>query len=448
MNRPVASKTTGMAGAAFGLRRTSRCWSLAMLLSAGLAVAAYGAEPLGSSLNLDQLVTTAQRDNKDLRVARYAVQLARARLVQAGALPNPRINASGSSDFAFNNDGAYNASFGISQDFPVAGRILRQKEVAAVDIELAQAEIEDAERRLAGEVAANVYRVLVVDRQMLARETLSAVDERLAKATRSRFKAAEVSELDVNAVALDLQKLAQERALLETQRKALLQALNRQLGRAPDAGLSIIEPLPAVDALPPLEAEVSKALSLRPDLRQVQLQVDRAQAEIALAKAKRWEDWSVGVGIQQDRQVIDGGQAQGNDRALSFNLTIPLSLKNRSRGLLAEAEAAADQSRARAEALKFEINGEVAAAHAEAASLQSLLKTYDDGLLPVARRNVGLAEKGYGQGLVSVVEVVQAQRQQAELNNAQLAALDQYLQALARLRTAVGDYTLLTESTP
>jgi outer membrane protein, heavy metal efflux system len=448
MNRPVASKTTGMAGAAFGLRRTSRCWALAMLLSAGLAVAAYGAEPLGSSLNLDQLVTTAQRDNKDLRVARYAVQLARARLVQAGALPNPRINASGSSDFAFNNDGAYNASFGISQDFPVAGRILRQKEVAAVDIELAQAEIEDAERRLAGEVAANVYRVLVVDRQMLARETLSAVDERLAKATRSRFKAAEVSELDVNAVALDLQKLAQERALLETQRKALLQALNRQLGRAPDAGLSIIEPLPAVDALPPLEAEVSKALSLRPDLRQVQLQVDRAQAEIALAKAKRWEDWSVGVGIQQDRQVIDGGQAQGNDRALSFNLTIPLSLKNRSRGLLAEAEAAADQSRARAEALKFEINGEVAAAHAEAASLQSLLKTYDDGLLPVARRNVGLAEKGYGQGLVSVVEVVQAQRQQAELNNAQLAALDQYLQALARLRTAVGDYTLLTESTP
>jgi len=448
MNLPVAYKAMGMTGAAFGLRRTSCRLSLAVLLFTGLSVSAAAAEPLGSSLNLDQLITAVQRDNKDLRVARYAVELARARLVQAGALPNPRINASGSSDFAFNNDGAYNASFGISQDFPVAGRILRQKQVAAVDIELAQAEIEDAERRLAGEVAANVYRVLVVDRQMQAREALSAVDERLAKATRSRFKAAEVSELDVNAVALDLQKLAQERSLLETQRKALLQALNRQLGRVPDAALSLTEPVPAVDTLPPLEAEVSKALSQRPDLRQVQLQVDRAQAEIALAKAKRWEDWSVGVGVQQGRQVIDGGQPQGNDRALSFNLTIPLSLKNRSRGLLAEAEASADQSRARAEALKFEIKGEVAAAHAEAASLQSLLKTYDDGLLPVARRNVGLAEKGYGQGLVSVVEVVQAQRQQAELTTAQLATLDQYLQALARLRTAVGDYTLLTESTP
>lgn len=448
MNRPVAPIATDIAGAAFRLRRTSCRLSLTVLLAAVFAVSAAAAEPLGTSLNLDQLIATAQRDNKDLRVARYALQLARARLLQAGALPNPRINASGVSDFAFNNDGAYSASFGISQDFPVAGRILRQKEVALVDIDLAQAEIEEAERRLAGEVTANVYRVLVVDRQMQAREALSAVDERLAKATRSRYKAAEVSELDVNAVSLDLQKLAQERSLLETQRKGLLQSLNRQLGRPAASPLSVIEPLPAIDALPALDTEVSKALSQRPDLRQVQLQVDRAQAEIALAKAKRWEDWSVGLGVQQDRQVIDGAPSQGIDRALSFNVTIPLSLKNRSRGLLAEAEATRDQSRERAEALKFEISSEVAAAHAEAASLQSLLKTYDAGLMPVAERNVGLAEKGYSQGLVSVVEVVQAQRQQAELKAAQLATLDQYLQALARLRTAVGDYTLITDTTP
>jgi outer membrane protein TolC len=53
---------------------------------------------------------------------------------------------------------------------------------------------------------------------------------------------------------------------------------------------------------------------------------------------------------------------------------------------------------------------------------------------------VRLAQQGYRQGLIPVFDVVQAQRQQAELNSAYLAMLDQYLQALVRLHTAVGDY--------
>lgn len=448
MSQAVASSVTGVAGVAFGRFRLSRSWLIAAVVSvaAGMPVAADQA--LGTSLTLGQLINTAQRDNKDLRVARYAVDIARARLIQAGTLPNPRLNIGGGSDFAFNNDGAYTASVGISQDFPVAGRLLRQKDVARLDVELAQIEIEDAERRLAGEVAANVYRVLIVDRQLQAREALRSIDERLAKTTRSRYKAAEVSELDVNAVTLDLQKLGQERATLDTQRLSLIQALNRQLGRPAATPLAVTEPLPGVDTLPPLEAAVSAALADRPDLRRVQRQVDRADADIALAKSRRWEDWSVGLGVQQDRQVIDGAPSQSADRALSFNVTIPLSLKNRSRGAVAEAEAAADQARARVEALKLDISSEVAAAHAEAASLQTLLKTYDADVLPVAERNVGLAQKGYGQGLVNVLEVVQAQRQQAELRAAALNTLDQYLQALVRLHTAVGDYRQLPDSTP
>jgi outer membrane protein TolC len=115
---------------------------------------------------------------------------------------------------------------------------------------------------------------------------------------------------------------------------------------------------------------------------------------------------------------------------------------------MAEADATADQARARVEALKLDISSEVYAAHAEAASLQALLKTYDADVLPVAERNVGLAQKGYGQGLVNILEVVQAQRQQAELKAAALNTLDQYLQALARLHTAVGDYRHLPDSTP
>ncbi len=414
-----------------------------------MLTAAAGADQGTSPVfNLDQLIATAQRDNKDLRAARMSIEAARARLTQAGALANPRINVGAGSDFAFRNEGAYTASVGISQEFPIAGRLARQKDVALVDIQLAQAEVLNAQRQLAGEIAANVYRILVLDRQIQAREDLSEVDEKLAKATRSRFKAAEVSELDVNTVSLDIQRLAQERLLLESQRRVLLQSINLQLGRPSTGSLTVEEPLPNLDSLPPLDTELSKAMRQRPDRHQASLQIDRAQAQLGLADAKRWEDWSVGLGVQQDRQAIVGALGQPNDRALLLNLTIPLSLRSRTQGLVDEAAVSVRQSRARRDALTQQIDSEVAAAHAQAASLQSLYKNYESTLLPVTARNVALAQKGYGQGLVPLLEVIQAQRQEADLRTSALNTLDLYLQAYARLQTAVGNYPLLTDSSP
>ena len=80
--------------------------------------------------------------------------------------------------------------------------------------------------------------------------------------------------------------------------------------------------------------------------------------------------------------------------------------------------------------------------------MRGVLHNYEANLLPVAERNVGLAEKGYTQGLLSIVEVVQVQRQHGELQAAALNTLDQYLQALTRLRTAVADYAPPTDAPP
>ena len=148
-----------------------------------------------------------------------------------------------------------------------------------------------------------------------------------------------------------------------------------------------------------LDEALSK-ITRRPDLRLAQLHIDRAKADIALSKAQSWEDWSVGLGVQQDRLSITGAPPQGADRALNLSLSIPLPLKSRSRGRIAAAEAAAVQAQAQTDALRLAIESEIAAAHAEVASLQGVLHNYEANLLPVAERNVGLAEKGYTQGLL------------------------------------------------
>lgn len=190
-----------------------------------------------------------------------------------------------------------------------------------------------------------------------------------------------------------------------------------------------------------------RALLQRPDFQTAMLGVDRAAAEKALARALRWQDWSVGLELAQDKQSIQGAPPQSADRAIGVTLSIPLPLFNKSQGLIAEADANRNQALARVDALRLGILGEVGGAHAEVVRLQALLGEFGKSYLPVGERNVRLARIGYDMGLIPVFDVVQAQRQLAELNKSYLATLDQFLQALVRLHAAAGDYAPLSLET-
>ncbi|MFA5172110.1 MAG: TolC family protein [Sulfuriferula sp.] len=387
-----------------------------------------------------QAIDIAVQSNKDLQAARYTVEQARARLLQAELAPNPRLDIAARNDLIFKNQGEYAASIGISQQFSVVGRIAHQQEVARVDVALALAEIRQAELKLAGDVTSQFYRILALNRQIEVREHLIDVDQKLVLGTRNRFKAAEVSELDVNTAQLELLRLTQERTLLLSQRITQLAQLNQLLGRAGTQAITLNDTLPNSDSLPSLADQQRQALSSRPDLRFALLSANRAQANQALARVQRWEDWTVGVVLEQSRLVIDGGPPQESGRALGLSLSIPLPLRNKNQGNIAEAAATETQAYARIEALKLSISNEVASAYAETERLQQALSEYQRNMLTLSTRNVRLALQGYNQGLIPVGDVVRIQRQQGELNIAYLDTLDQYLQSLARLHIATGDY--------
>lgn len=405
-----------------------------------LATTAIAGTP-AITFNLPQLIEQAERGNKDLQAARYAIDIGRARLVQAGLRPNPTLDLSGRSDFLFNNEGEYDVSIALNQEFPVAGRILRQKDVARVDIALAEMEVAEAGRKLADDIAGKVYRLLVSQRKEGALGSIIVAEEKLLKTSRARFRAAEVSELDVNTVQLDLQRLGMDRALLHNEQQALTGALNILLGRDASTALTVLEPIPESRPLPGLAQLEHLAMQQRPDLQAALLGVDRAVAEKALARSLRWQDWSVGLELAQDKQAILGAPEQGVDRSIGVSVSIPLPVFNKGQGLVAEADANRDQSLARVEALRASIRGELAGAHAQATRLQAALARFGEGASPISARNIRLARQGYDMGLVPVFDVVQAQRQQSELDKAYVETLDQFLQALVRLNTAAANYS-------
>jgi outer membrane protein TolC len=109
-------------------------------------------------------------------------------------------------------------------------------------------------------------------------------------------------------------------------------------------------------------------------------------------------------------------------------------------GRIAETIASGAQANAQIAALRLAISNDVASAVAEIKRLQQVMLEYQRTMLPTSERNVGFAQQGYGRGQVAIADVVQAARQQGELNIAYLNTLNLYLQALAKLRTATAEY--------
>jgi len=393
-----------------------------------------------TNLTLNNAIKVAIQNNKELQAARQSVEVARAQLLQSGLWPNPRLEIGRTTDAPFRNEGENSTSIALSQDFPITGRLSHQKDVARVDVARALAEVNDAERKLAGEVADTFYSVVTLDKQIEVRDRLIIIDKQLVKTTAERYKAAEVSELDANTAMLELQRLTQERIELETQKATLVAQLNHLLGGSASGSVVPDDTIPKPEVLPLLTELQRKAIETRPDLREVLLNVDRAQAEQALASASRWEDWTVSLGEQRDRLFIDNGPPQNTDKVLMLSLSIPLPLFNRNQGNVAAAQASATQATQSANALKLRIETEVASAYQEVQRLENVLTTYTDNMLPLSDRNVNLAQQAYEQGQISITEVVQAQRQQSDLHIAYLNVLDQYLKARVRLATATNAY--------
>jgi len=390
-------------------------------------------------LSLDQLIGIALQNNKALKAAKHNVDIAKARLMQAGQYPNPRLNLLNSDDSLLTNEGEYARSVGISQQFPVAGRIGNQENVAQVDIEIASAEIKDAERKLKGEVASVFYTLLIIDYRIEKISAFMIVNEKLIGVTRKRYQAAEASELDVNAAQLEYERLLQEKNLLENQRITQIAKLNELLGRNPSCSLAIEKKRPKVFALPNLDEKIDLSLKLRPDLQISQLTINRARADNELAEAQKWEDWTIGVGVERDKQVVTGAPPQKPDNKIALNLSIPLPLLNSNQGRIQETAALHSQALSKIEALKLAIQTEVKNAYSEVQGLKNILERSNNNSIVLSEKNALLAQHAYNNGQISFLEVVQAQRQQNDLQSLYLNTLDQYFQAFVKLQTAVGE---------
>lgn len=309
----------------------------------------------------------------------------------------------------------------VRQELPVSGRrgYLQEAGRLAVDAAEATARLERSE--LVAEVR-QAYTALVVaqQRQAALEESIDGL-QRLIDVLRAREEAGEGSTYDRMRGQRALVDLEAERALAASERTRAQGRLASYLGPgAVPESLVAADALALPDALPSPAPLIEQALANRGDYRAAQTSIERFEAERVAASRLRVPTPPVAAGLK--RSDLGGTTSSG------YQVTVDVAVPVFNRGQAAAALAIAQRTRAQAEAesRRLRIEAEVRTAHRLLEVHRERASRYQESAAAVAEPLANVGRVGYEEGELSILELLDAERQ----------ALDARLQVLELVAAA------------
>ena len=400
-----------------------------------LAVAVLGqmcleAAPSGLIVTLQTIPERVRRDNPDLAAARLRVREAVGRMTQAGRLPNPELEASTRGNHRF-REGSLEIEF--SQRFPVTNRLGLERDISAIEVKAAEAEIREVERLLVAQARAALVDVLAFRQQRQLRQQQADVSKQLAEFTSRSASQGELSAVDAGQAKLEAARLAAEIRQLQASEVAAVGKLKPLLGMKITDVLNVSGSLPPA-AFPAGSVDPGK----RPDYQAAQLEAQAAAQGIELEKARRYDDIEAGIvgGLERTEDAPEGFENEG---IIGFRVKLALPFWDKNEGNIQAAEARAERKEKETIALAHNIRHEADAARKEMVEWSEMLREISDTLLPLAGKQASDAERAYREGLGDLQAVLRAREQQLQLGSSRIDALSNFHHARVRYQTALGN---------
>jgi multidrug efflux system outer membrane protein len=369
---------------------------------------------------LDGLVERAARDNTSIQAA--AARLAQARALVRSADAERGLQASlggGAQRQAEAGAGGAArtlASVGanLSYEVDLFGRLGRATNAASLDAQAREALLQSTRLLVQADVAQTYLALRAADTERaLVRDTVEAYRNTL-RLTERRVQAGDVAELDAARVRSDLASTEAEALALDRRRAQLEHALAVLVGEtASNFGVASTA---AGLAVPQVPAGVpSTVLARRPDVAAAMKQLQAAQARVGVAQAAWFPSFALTAsGGYASPEVSDLFKWSARAWGVGALLSLPLLDGGRR-------EAGVQGARAQFDEALAAYREQVLVAFKDVEDELSALRLLDaqseaqDRAVASATRATALSESRYRNGLVSQLELLDAQR--SELRN-------------------------------
>ena len=408
--------------------------TLGLLLAVAAATArSQSAAPMQfERLTLPSALEALRETNRQIRVARSAVDVASTEILRARALPNPTLSGQVSNTSA----GRYN--------LPGTDRIVRLEQVferggkrdlrvgfAGAAEQAVRFDLADVTRQQRAALASAYYDLVSAQRiESIAQENVAGY-QRLVEAAERRLRAGDIAAVDLSRLRVESNRAINEARAAQAAVAEARIALAAVLGVEAQA-----ERIRAVDDFPELQApqamspdRLDAAMSRRADAAAALARLTALDRARMLAESQRTRD--VTLGVQAERAPSFGGNVFG------LSASIPLLVNNDYSGDIARARADHAQASEELERIRGVIRSEVERNSAQLAAAFDRARRMLDSGLPEARKAAEAVEYAFNRGAAALTDLFDARRQFAAVRVEAITAQADYAKALNAYRESL-----------
>ena len=355
-----------------------------------------------------------------------------------GGLPSPADADSDSESIIELEFGAHHnfqAEVTLNQPIFAWGRYYKNYQSAKLNLEAAHKELDAAYNQLVLDVSETFYRVLLsFEFVKVSEQTVQLVEKQL-KIAQNLFEAGASTNFDIlraevllaNAKSNLIRAKNGERVAMAVYKNVL----NIDLSDSIEVQGSLEQPILEFD----LEPLIQQAMEKRPELHQLQFTEGAAKKQVDVAKARNRPALSFFTNYQFDHneRLVEMNRIWN----LGFALNVPIFDGLATRAAVKQAESGLKQTQLGKQQVTDAIELEVRSAYLNLLEAKTLIDVQRE-TVEQAQESVRIANLRYENGMITSVELTDAQLalSQAEVNR--LQSLHDYAVGLARLEKAIG----------
>ena len=390
------------------------------------------------AVNIEECIKIAIENNLQIAAARKGLGTAEADRIKASLLfpSNPKvISRVGERD---GSDGARTTDYMVrlSQEFQVFGQRRKRINVSNKLIERVRFEIFDVERNVIAKVKSNFYEALTALEILKLREYIESIFEKLCNATRERYKAGAISALELNSINIGYGQARQQLLVAKSNYQNSLLGLKLLLGKPRDEALSINGELSYEKLQIDLEDILASAYKIRPDLKAVEFEKERASQEISLRKAERVPNPSLSGFISREERTDD---------IVGGFVSISIPVWDRKQSELKKARTAKGTASINVKMKQLQIQKEVETAYRTFMASKGSIAIYTDEIIPQVDESLELNEISYKEGKVNFIGFLTVQKNLLETRAAYLDALLDYSNAIINMEKVSGTKLIMSD---
>ena len=388
---------------------------------------------VASSITMDEAIRISTSQNPQLNSLRLEQDAARGQIEKARLplIANPVIEGLGSMKEKSVQDGRgkyTNYGVAVSQEFEVAGQRGLRIDIAEKNYARVGLEIQDRHRILMYEVKTSFANALVSKQRVtLSREVLR-LQEELLEFTGARFKAGEVSGLEVTLAEVEYSKACKDVLSAQREYGESLSALQGLMGTLSPMLTDVEgELLPEIISMPQKES-LENTLFQRPDVRAASLEVDRSKGVEKLVARQAIPNLILGGFYGRDEWRDETGAV----------LAVSIPLFDRKQGERTEAKARAAQAQIGKVGLERDATRQFERDYSNLLSSQRELALFRKDIVDKSAKNLELLYLAFKEGKISFYDVRVAQRETIELQFAYLDSLFKAQQSIYAIERTIG----------